>query len=154
MAYTGNIQSYSPSYYDVMEYIHSAPISFEEKKKIGLRLIEETIDPALLQAYNTIEEMSQLKQGWAGDGTLAVSPRVLSNIKNVILISNNADWEEWMIGPDVNATIGLQSKTNRALMSLGAKEFSYFVRKNGERLAASHVDFDPQVFLNTMRKIA
>ncbi len=153
MAYTGNITEYSPSYLDVMAYIHSAPITWEEKKDIGLRLIEETSEPALKGAYDKIEELSRLESNWAGEGTLPISPKVLDNIKRVLFISKNSDWTEWMIGPDVNATIGLQSKTNRALMSLGTTEFSYYVRKNGERIAASHVDFTPEVFLETMHKI-
>ena len=153
MAYTGNISEYSPSYLDVMAYIHSAPITWEEKKDIGLRLIEETSEPALKGAYDKIEELSKLEADWDGEGALPISQTVLKNIKGVLLISDNEDWKEWMIGPDSNATIGLQSKTNRALISLGAKEFSYYVRKNGERIAASHVDFTPEVFLNVLRQI-
>ncbi len=153
MAYTGNISGYSPSYFDVMAYIHSAPITWEEKKDIGLRLIAETSESALKGAYDKIEELSKLEADWAGEGSLPISQKVLDNIKRVLCISKNSDWMEWMIGPDVNATIGLQSKTNRALMSLGANEFSYYVRKNGVRMAASHVDFTPEAFLNVLRQI-
>ena len=153
MAYTGKISEYSPSYLDVMAYIHSAPITWEEKKDIGLRLIEETSEPALKGAYDKIEELSKLEADWDGEGALPISQTVLKNIKGVLLISDNEDWNNWMISPDSNATLGLQSKTNRALISLGAKEFSYYVRKNGERIAASHVDFTPEVFLNVLRQI-
>ena len=154
MALTGNIANYSPTYYDVMMYLHSIPISKEVKENVGRRLVKEVTEPALAKAYAKIDELSQLKENWAGDGSLPISQNVLNNIKRVLLISDDKDWNEWMIGPDVNATIGLQSKTHRALMSLGAKEFSYFVRIDREKMAASHVDFSPEVFLETMRKIA
>ncbi len=111
------------------------------------------ISEYLKEAYDKIEELSKLNEDWDGEGALPISQKVLKNIKDVLLISDNEDWKEWMIGPDSNATIGLQSKTNRALISLGAKEFSYYVRKNGERIAASHVDFTPEVFLNILRQI-
>ena len=153
MAYTGNITEYSPSYLDVMAYIHSAPITWEEKKDIGLRLIEETSEPALKKAYDTVEELSKLKADWDGEGALPISQTVLKNIRGVLMISANEDWNNWMISPDSNATLGLQSKQSRACVSLGANEFSYYVRKNGVRMAASHVDFTPEVFLNVLRQI-
>ncbi|MBR2201073.1 MAG: hypothetical protein IJ894_10070, partial [Bacteroidales bacterium] len=139
MAYTGNITEYSPSYLDVMAYIHSAPITWEEKKDIGLRLIEETSEPALKKAFDTVEELSKLKADWDGEGALPISQTVLKNIRGVLMISANEDWNNWMISPDSNATLGLQSKQSRACVSLGANEFSYYVRKNGVRMAASHV---------------
>ncbi len=153
MAYTGNIQSYSPSYYDVMAYLHSIPITTEVKENVGRRLVNEVTEPALAKAYATLDELGKLKDDWDGEGALPISQNVMQNMKNVLLISENSDWEGWMISPDVNATLGLQSKKSRACVSLGAKEFSYYVRKNGVRMAASHVDFDPQVFLNVLRVI-
>ena len=77
----------------------------------------------------------------------------MNNIKQVLLISDDADWKNWMISPDGNATLGLQSKETRALISLGRWEFSYFVKRNGKKYGESHVDFTPEVFLNTMRRI-
>jgi len=153
MALTGNIANYSPTYYDVMMYLHSIPISKEVKENVGRRLVKEVTEPALAKAYATVDELSRLEEDWDGEGALPISQNVLKNIKNVLLISDNSDWENWMISPDSNATLGLQSKQSRACVSLGAKEFSYFVRKNGEKMAASHVDFSPSLFLTTLRKI-
>ena len=129
-------------------------IIFAEKLLINKTMAYTgNITEYLRGAYDKIEELSKLKADWDGEGALPISQSVLNNIKSVLLISKNSDWKDWMIGPDANATIGLQSKTNRAMMSLGAKEFSYYVRKNGERIAASHVDFTPELFLETMHKI-
>ena len=59
------------------------------------------------------------------------------------MISQNSDWEHWMIAPDTNATIDLESEKTGAVISLGAYEYSYFAKVNGERLGESHVDFKP-----------
>lgn len=141
------------SYMDVMSLIHSMPISRKVKRQVAIRLVKEVSEPALADAFDKLEELGQLKENWDGEGALPVSPSVMKNMKDVLLISDNEDWENWMFGPEVNATIGLQSKLSQACVSLGAKEFSYYVRKNGERIAASHVDFSPTVFLNTLREI-
>lgn len=141
------------TYMDVMSLIHSMPISRKVKRQVALRLVKEVSEPALADAFDKLDELSQLKEDWDGEGALPISSRVMKNMKDVLLISDNDDWENWMFGPEVNATIGLQSKQSQACVSLGAKEFSYYVRKNGERIAASHVDFNPIAFLNTLREI-
>ena len=141
------------SYMSVMTFLHSMPMTRNVKEQVAHRLTLEVTEPALSKAFDKISEMELLKDGWAGDGSYAVSRRVLNNLKSVLLISDNADWTDWMIGPDVNATVGLQSKKHRALISLGAEEFSYYVVIMGEEIAASHVPFAPDVFLKTMRHI-
>ena len=141
------------SYMDVMTFLHSMPMTHKVKEQVALRLVKEVTEPALSRAFDTVDELSRLQENWDGEGALPISPRVLRNIKDVLLISDNSDWENWMMGPETNATIGLQSKLSRALVSLGAGEFSYFVRKSGERMAGSHVKFSPSVFLKTLREI-
>ena len=141
------------SYMDVMNLIHSMPITRKVKRQVAIRLVQEVSEPALADAFDRLDELSHLSDDWDGEGALKISPRVMKNMKDVLLISNNEDWENWMFGPEANATIGLQSKQSRACVSLGAKEFSYYVRKDGERKAASHVDFSPSVFLDILREI-
>lgn len=142
------------SYADVMCMLYTMPITPEVKERVGRRLVKEVSEPALAKAFATIDELGKLEDGWAGNGSYAISRKVLSNLKHVLLISENEDWTDWMIGPDVNATIGLQSKSNRAMISLGAEEYSYFVRKNGKRVGESHINFTPESFLKVMQEIA
>lgn len=142
------------SYAEIMAYLYSIPITPEVKETVGRRLVKEVTEPALSKAFAQIDEIAKLRNGWAGKGSYAISPAVLKNLKQVLLISDNADWTEWTISPDVNATVGLQSKTSQALMSLGIKEFSYYSDKDGQERGESHIDFSPETFLNVMRQIA
>lgn len=146
--------AYRNTYADVMSYLYSMPLTPEVKENVGRRLVQEVTEPALAEAFAQIDQMSQLRKGWAGKGSYAVSRKVLSNLKQVLLISGNDDWVEWVISPDVNATVGLQSKSSQALMSLGDSEFSYFSDKNGRERGESHVPFTAEVFLDIMRQIA
>ena len=108
---------------------------------------------ALTEVYNRIDYLSTLPKDWDGHGALPISGQVLNNIKSILMISQNSDWEHWMIAPDTNATIDLESETTDAVISLGAYEYSYLAKVNGERFGESHVDFKPESFLELMRKI-
>jgi hypothetical protein len=146
LAYSG------ASYADVMEYIHSLHISHADKERVAKRLALEVSQPALSAAYERIDHLCSLKNNWDGRGALAISPKIIKNIKSVLLISDNADWEHWMIAPDTNATIGLESDTTGAVISLGAYEYSYFARIDGVRHGESHIQFSPESLLELMRK--
>ena len=79
------------SYMDVMTFLHSMPMTHTVKEQVACRLTLEVTEPALAKAFDKINEMELLKDGWAGDGSYAVSRRVLNNLKSVLLISDNAD---------------------------------------------------------------
>ena len=103
-------------------------------------------------APERIDHLSALQKNWDGYGALPISHNVLNNLKWVLMISQNADWEHWVIAPDSNATVGLQPVATGACISLGAYEYSYFARIDGVRYGESHVEFTPDGFLALMRK--
>ncbi len=140
------------TYTDVMDYLHSIHITREDKEKVAERLSFEVSQPALAEAYERIGHLSTLPKDWDGHGALPISFKVLKNIKEVLMISNNSDWEHWMISPDVNATLGLQSETTGAVISLGASEYSYYARIEGVRYGESHIKFTPESLLALMRR--
>ena len=141
------------SYADLMAYIHSIHISREDKERVARRLTVEVTNPALADAYDRIDHLSTLNKDWDGHGALPISHRVLDNIKRVLMISQDSDWEHWMLAPDTNATIVLESENSEAVISLGVREYSYYARINGVRYGESHIDFTPESFLELMNKI-
>lgn len=140
------------TYADVMDYIHSVHMSREDKQRVKDRLSFELSQPAIEDAYARIEHLSTLQKDWDGEGALPISHKVLNNLKRVLMISKNADWENWAISPDSNATVGLQSSSTKACVILGAYEYSYYARINGVRYGDSHIDFTPESFLELLRK--
>ncbi|MBQ4406062.1 MAG: hypothetical protein II852_03530 [Bacteroidales bacterium] len=123
------------------------------KTSVAQSFLVEISEPYLSKAFVRIDELSQLKEDWDGRGALPISKDVLRNIKNVLSISEGADWQNWLIAPDVNATICLQSKKNRASISLGNNEFSYYALIGGKRLGQSHLNFTAESFLSLMRSL-
>ncbi len=143
----------SNSYTDVMGYLHRIRITPEVKKSVAQRLLVEISEPYLSKAFARIDDLSQLKENWDGRGALPISKDVLYNVKSVLSISEGEDWRNWLIAPDVNATICLQSKKNRASISLGNNEYSYYALIDGKRLGQSHIRFTAESFLSLMRSL-
>lgn len=142
------------SYAEVMYLIHTMNITPEVKERVGRRLVVEVTGKYLSKAFARLDHLAQLKRDWDGHGALPISPCVLNNVKSVLSISDDEDWKDWLIGPDSNATLGLQSKATRAAISIGKEEYSYYARINGKRYGESHVNFSPEAFLETMRQLS
>ena len=141
------------SYADVMAYLHSIPISQKVKESIGRRLVTEATEPHLAEAFARLDHLSQLEDDWDGYGGRKVSYHVLQNLRNVLLISDDADWKYWIISPDSNGCLGLQSKRHTASISVGDEEYSYYSDNGVKEDWADNVRFTPGSFLKVMRRI-
>ena len=141
------------SYNDVMSYLHSIRIAPEVKASVGRRLIVEVTEPYLSKAFDRIDHLSQLKDNWDGYGAKKISSYVLRNLREVLLISDNNDWENWTISPAPDGTLALQSKCHTSSISVGDKEFSYYSVAGSIEDWGDNVAFTPYSFLEIMRKI-
>lgn len=127
--------------------------SFQTQTKDNSAIIS-SIGENILRVNLRLNYLSSLLYDWDGEGGLPISLRVISNIKNVLSISTDVDWENWMIGPDTNATLVLYSKKTKASISMGSDEYSFYMKRDGERYAKSHIVFSPQAFLQTMHELS
>ena len=108
--------------------------------------------PYLSKAFDRIDHLSLLKDDWDGYGAKKISNYVLRNLRDVLLISDNDDWENWIISPAPDGTLALQSKCHTSSISVGDKEFSYYTTGDMEDWG-HNVTFTPYSFLEVMRKI-
>ena len=141
------------SYMDAMAMIHTMHLTREDKERVGRRLVVETTEANLSKAFERIDHLGQLKDNWDGYGAKKISYYVLRNMRDVLLISDNEDWENWMISPAPDGTLALQSKCHTSSISVGDKEFSYYSAKGDMEDWADDVIFTPNSFLEVMRKI-
>ena len=141
------------SYADVMGYLHRIRISPKVKESVAKRLLLEVTEPYIAKTFARLDHLSTLKADWDGHNAKRVSYAVLDNLRNVLLISDNNDWEYWMISPETSGALALQSKLHNATISIGDEEFSYYrIADDGEE-GKSHVKFSPESFLEIMRRI-
>ncbi len=141
------------SYNDVMSYLHSIRIAPEVKASVGRRLLVEVTEPYLSKAFDRIDHLSLLNDDWDGYGAKKISYHVLRNLRDVLLISDNDDWENRMISPAPDGTIALQSKCHTSSISVGDKEFSYYSAKGDMEDWGDNVTFTPNSFLEVMRTL-
>ena len=141
------------SYSDVMGYLHRIRITREVKKSVANRLLEEAAGENLSNAFTRLDNLSQLQNDWDGHGARKISGYVIDNLRDVLLISDDDDWKYWMISPAPNGTLGLQSKSHIASISIGDEEFSFYSSKNDVEDWDDHVKFTPEMLLETMRRI-
>ena len=125
----------------------------EEKKSKKSNKDKSDSDSNIAKAFDRLDHLATLGGNWDGEGALPISRQVINNLKRVLLISDDADWKDWQIGPDTNATLGLQSANTDACISIGTEEYSYYADINGKEHHASRVTFTPKSFLDVMRRI-
>lgn len=143
----------SPSYTEVMATIYRMGIPATVKERVGQRLVTESRGANLTNALNRVAHLAKLKDNWDGDGASHILSEVLDNIRSVLMFSNDNDWQNWSISPDVNGTLILQSDDALCAISLGSHEFSYLSRRGGKRIGDSHIKFTENSFLNVMRSL-
>ena len=141
------------SYMDAMAMIHTMHLTREDKERVGRRLVVETTEANLSKAFERIDHLSQLKDNWDGYGAKRISNYVLRNLRDVLLISDNDDWENWMISPAPDGTLALQSKCHTSSISVGDKEFSYYSVTSDMEDWGDNVTFTPSSFLEVMRTL-
>lgn len=141
------------SYADVMYYLHTIDISREDKERIANRLKVEVTGVNLSRIFERLNHLRTLQADRDGRGAMPISRQVINNVRQVLAISDDTDWMDWMISPNVNATIMLQSRKRRASISLGGEEYSYYARIDGKDQGENHVAFNPAAFLSLMRNL-
>ena len=127
------------TYADVMMMIYSMPITQEVKENVGRRLMMEVTGKNLSRIITRIDHLTMLRYDWDGNGAVPILPKVVSNIRSVVLASKDSDWTDWTISPNVNGTLFLQSTKCVGSLSLGENEYSFFSKKNGVREGKSHI---------------
>jgi hypothetical protein len=117
-------------------------------------LIFEAENENKTNALNRLEHLTTLAYDWDGYGALPISNTVIDNLKKVIDLSRDEDWEAWMISPETNGALGLQSKKHTSSISIGAYEFSYYSCISENEIGENNIPFTAPTLLNIMRKIA
>ena len=96
-----------------------------------------------------LNELACLKANWDDEGALPIEPKTIRNVKQLIERSDDSDLEKWVIFPDINGTILLESKSGNATISVGNRDFSYSSKKQ----KGSHKRLTIASLLNVMRQI-
>ena len=107
-----------------------------------------------LRLWDRTVELSSLKPGWDGADAMPMQKRTVQNVQRLIKAGVSSDFKEWVLFPDDNGTMLLQSKDGTASISIGNSSYSFVSTKGGQIKAEERVRFSPMAVLNTMRTIS
>ncbi len=98
-----------------------------------------------------LDKLSYLKAGWDGLEALPISKGVLTNVSRFLAISDNQDWHDWIIEPNVNGTVILRSISRMAGISIGNETFSYYKKEGKNITGRDGVNYSANAVLSVMR---
>ena len=106
-----------------------------------------------LRLWKRTLELAELTAGWDGSHALPMEKKALQNIQRLIKAGESADFQQWVLFPDDNGTILMQSKDGKASISIGNNSYSFVCTKNGKVNAGQNVRFSAASALKTLRDL-
>lgn len=100
-----------------------------------------------------LDKLFYLKAGWDGLDALPVSESVLHNVSLLLAESENQDWQDWTVEPNVNGTVILRHNSRMGGISIGSDAFSYYQKEGNNVVGRDAVDFAISEVLSVMRSI-
>ena len=113
-----------------------------------------TLTGDALRLWNRTMELSNLQAGWDGAGARPMHKKAVQNVQRVIKAGISSDFQNWVLFPDDNGTLLMQSKDGMASISIGNNSYSFVCTQDGKIKAGESVKFSPMAVLNTIRTIA
>ena len=107
-----------------------------------------------LRLWKRTLELAELTAGWDGAQALPMEKKALQNMQRLIKAGESTDFRQWVLFPDDNGTILMQSKDGKASISIGNNSYSFVCTKEGKFNAGQDVKFSTASALKTLRAIA
>jgi len=106
-----------------------------------------------LRLWNRTKILSKLYKGWDGADADPIESKTIANMQNILKKGAEKDFSGWVLFPDDNGTLLLQSQNKNASVSLGNNYFSYVFQNNNDIISGENVKFSVSIFLNVLKSI-
>lgn len=106
-----------------------------------------------LRLWKRTNVLSKLYKGWDGADALPIENKAIANMQNVLKKCSETDFSGWVLFPDDNGTLLLQSQDKNASISLGNNLFSFVCQKGNDIISGENVRFSVTSFLNVIKSI-
>ena len=107
-----------------------------------------------LRLWNRTAELSVLTKGWDGASAMPIEKKAVQNMQRLIKAGTSEDFKDWVLFPDDNGTLLMQSKDGMASISIGNSSFSFVYTKGDKVNAGENIRFSALKVLKTLRDIA
>ena len=107
-----------------------------------------------LRLWNRTAELAALAKGWDGASAMPIEKKAVQNMQRLIKAGASEDFNGWVLFPDDNGTLLMQSKDGMASISIGNSSYSFVYTKDGKVNAGENIRFSAIKVLKTLRDIA
>jgi hypothetical protein len=107
-----------------------------------------------LRLWNRTTELASLAKGWDGASAMPIEKKAVQNMQRLIKAGVSKDFSGWVLFPDDNGTLLMQSKDGMASISIGNSSYSFVYTKDGKVNAGENIRFSAIKVLKTLRDIA
>lgn len=114
---------------------------------------DNTLTGNKLRLWNRTNILSRLYKGWDGAEALPIESKTIANMNGVLKKGSDSDFSGWVLFPDDNGTLLLQSQNKDASISLGNSLFSYVYIKENNVVSGENMRFSVSSFLNILKSI-
>ena len=106
-----------------------------------------------LRLWKRTEELATLPAGWDGAEAMPMQKKAVQNVQRLIKAGFSSDFKDWVLFPDDNGTLLMQSKDGNASISIGNTSYSFVCMKEGTVKAGEALKFTPASVLKTIRTV-
>lgn len=110
-----------------------------------------TLNGDALRLWKRTEELATLPAGWDGAEAMPMEKKAVQNVQRLIKAGLSSDFKDWVLFPDDNGTLLMQSKDGTASISIGNNSYSFVSMKEGTVKAGELIKFTPASVLRVMR---
>lgn len=98
-----------------------------------------------------LQELSSLPAFWDGEKAIPIENSTIKNMQKVLCAGKSDDFHGWILFPDDNGTLLLQSSDGHSSISIGNNTFSFVYEKGGKVTAGEDLRFSSKSILKVLR---
>ncbi|WP_273163376.1 hypothetical protein [Bacteroides fluxus] len=108
-----------------------------------------------LRMWDRINELSQLKAGWDGEGSEPMKKGITDLLQNVISKCDDSLLNNWVLFPDYRGFLYLNYTNNKDIAGITVTEssFVYFIKKNGRLEKKDDNILTEEALINILKKV-
>ncbi len=108
---------------------------------------------AYMALLEQLSDFQEYEKGWDGDRALPLNAKVVRNFKSALQKCSETSLTGWHLSPETNGTLLFENGRGDGGINIGAKEFSYYIIRDGNVTGENHVRFSVSAIIKTMKKI-
>ena len=112
-----------------------------------------TLTGYALRLWNRTLALADLPKGWDGGEAQPMGKKTIQNMQRLIKAGISTDFAGWVLFPDDNGTILMQSTDGKSSISIGNNSYSFVSTKNDQVVTGEDIRFSATSVLKTLRTL-